>query len=62
MNNKYIFAKDLTIVFATLFLGTSIFHSLTDNKFIAMIFISSTLIPTLVGMCFMVIFRNEKQV
>ena len=60
MNNKYIFAKDLTMIFATLFLGTSIFYSLTDNKFIAMIFISSTLIPTLAGICCMVIFRNKE--
>ena len=56
MTDKYIFAKDLTMVFATLFLGTSIFHSLTDNKFVAMIFILSTLIPTLFGVCCMVIF------
>lgn len=60
MNNKYIFAKDLTIVFATLFLGTSIFHSLTNIKLIALAFILSTLIPTLAGICCMVIFRNKE--
>ena len=60
MNNKYIFAKDLTMIFATLFLGTSIFHSLTDSKSVALAFILSTFIPTLAGICCMVIFRNKE--
>ena len=60
MNSKYTLSKDLTMIFATLFLGTSIFHSLTDNKLIAMIFILSTLMPTLVGVYCMVIFRNKE--
>ena len=60
MNNKYIFAKDLTTVFATLFLGTSIFHSLTNIKLIALAFMLSTFIPTLAGICCMVIFRNKE--
>ena len=60
MDKKYILSKDLTTIFATLFLGTSIFHSLTDRKPVALVFMLSTFIPTLAGICYMVIFRNKE--
>ena len=62
MNKNYLFSKDLAMVFATLFLGTAFFQDLFNDKIAPIIWLFSTLMPTLISIVFMVIFRNEKQV
>ena len=60
MNNKYIVSKDLAMIFATLFLGTSLFQNLFHNNIIVIIWLLLTLIPTLISISLMVLFRNEQ--
>ena len=61
MNNKYIVSKDLAMIFATLFLGTSLFQNLFHNNIIVIIWLSLTLILTLISVSLMVLFfRNEQ--
>ena len=60
MKKNYLFSKDLAMVFATLFLGTAFFQDLFNNKIVSIIWLFSTLMPTLISIVFMVIFRNKE--
>ena len=60
MNYKYILSRDLAIVFATLFLGSSFLLKMLNSANIASVYAMITLGLTLVSIVFMVIFRNKE--
>ena len=62
MNYTYTLSKDLAMIFATLFLGSSFLLKVVDSVHFVILYAIITLSITLISIVFMVIFRNEKQV
>ena len=60
MNYKYTLSKDLAMIFATLFLGSSFFLKVVDSVYFVNLYAIVTSVSTLISIVFMVIFRNKK--
>ena len=60
MNYKYTLSKDLAMIFATLFLGSSFFLKVVDSVYFVNLYAIVTSGSTLISIVFMVIFRNKK--